>query len=105
KFGGRELTYGADLDVLFIGEDTRAAQSLVAAMTQPSAEGIIASLDARLRPDGEKGPLVAQIAAYESYYRDRAQLWEIHALTRARPVSGPLQDPYVDSVQGIWRSA
>ena len=104
KFGGRELSYGADLDVLFVGEDTRAAQNLIAAMTQPSAEGMITSLDARLRPDGEKGPLVTSIAAYESYYRDRAQLWEIHALTRARPISGPLLEPYREVAFKAWRS-
>ena len=103
KFGGGELSYGADLDVLFVGEETRAAQNLVAAVTQPSSEGTIAAVDARLRPDGEKGPLVAPLAAYESYYRDRAQLWEIHALTRARPISGPLQDAYLEMVQRIWR--
>src|SRR5437016_10113795 len=71
KFGGGELSYGADLDLLFVGEETRAAQNLVAAVTQPSSEGTIAALDARLRPDGEKGPLVAPLAAYEAYYRDR----------------------------------
>src|SRR6266436_4454095 len=103
KFGGGELSYGADLDLLFVGDDIRSAQNLVAATMQPSAEGMIASLDARLRPDGEKGPLVAPLAAYESYYRQRAQLWEIHALTRARPISGPLQDAYLDTVQRIWR--
>jgi glutamate-ammonia-ligase adenylyltransferase len=43
------------------------------------------------------------LAAYESYYRERAHLWEIHALTRARPISGPLQDDYLDVVQLIWR--
>src|SRR5213595_138094 len=103
KFGGGELSYGADLDLLFVGDDTRSAQNLVAATMQPSAEGMIASLDARLRPDGEKGPLVAPLAAYESYYRQRAHLWEIHALTRARPITGPLQDAYLDIVQRIWR--
>ena len=103
KFGGGELSYGADLDVLFVGEETRAAQNLVAAVTQPSSEGTIAAVDARLRPDGEKGPLVAPLAAYESYYRERAQLWEIHALTRARPISGQLQDAYLEMVQRIWR--
>ncbi len=103
KFGGGELSYGADLDVLFVGEEPRAAQNLVAAVTQPSSEGTIAAVDARLRPDGEKGPLVAPLAAYESYYRDRAQLWEIHALTRARPISGQLQDAYLEMVQRIWR--
>ena len=103
KFGGREINYGADLDLLFVGEDTRAAQNLVTAVAQPSSEGTIAAVDARLRPDGEKGPLVAPLAACESYYRERAQLWEIHALTRARSISGPLKDDYIDIVQKIWR--
>jgi len=102
KFGGRELNYGADLDVIFIGEDTRAAQSLITSATQPTAEGTIASLDARLRPDGEKGPLVASLDAYASYYRERAQVWEIQALTRARPISGPSQSDYKEIAQSIW---
>jgi glutamate-ammonia-ligase adenylyltransferase len=46
--------------------------------------------DARLRPDGEKGLLVNTLAAYGNYYRQRAQLWEIQALTRTRPVAGNL---------------
>src|SRR5713101_2048951 len=103
KFGGREMSYGADVDLLFVGQDTRAAQNLLTAVTQPSSEGTIAAVDARLRPDGDKGPLVAPLAACESYYRERAQLWEIHALTRARSISGPLKDNYVDIVQKIWR--
>ena len=103
KFGGREMNYGADLDLLFVGNDAREAQNLVTAVMQPSSEGTIAAVDARLRPDGEKGPLVASLAAYESYYRERAQLWEIHALTRARPIGGPLKDDYIDIVQKIWR--
>jgi glutamate-ammonia-ligase adenylyltransferase len=105
KFGGREISYGADLDVLFVGEDTRAAQNLVVAMAQPSAEGNLPVLDARLRPDGEKGPLVCSLAAYESYYQRRAQLWELHALTRARSVTGPLQDQFIDMAQRCWREA
>jgi glutamate-ammonia-ligase adenylyltransferase len=105
KFGGRELNYGADLDVLFVGDDIRAAQNLLVAMAQSSAEGSISILDARLRPDGEKGPLISPLAGYETYYRQRAQLWEIQALTRARPIIGPQQQPYIDLVQTIWREA
>jgi [glutamine synthetase] adenylyltransferase / [glutamine synthetase]-adenylyl-L-tyrosine phosphorylase len=105
KFGGREINYGADLDVLFVGDDVRAAQNLMVAMAQVSAEGSIATLDARLRPDGEKGPLVCSLDAYKSYYEERAQLWEIHALSRARPISGPLQQPYIDVAREIWRTA
>jgi glutamate-ammonia-ligase adenylyltransferase len=105
KFGGRELNYGADLDVLFVGDDIRASQNLMVAMAQSSAEGNISVLDARLRPDGEKGPLISPLDGYETYYRQRAQPWEIQALTRARPIAGPLQQPYIDMVQNIWREA
>src|SRR5437899_4924347 len=34
KFGGREISYGTDLDVVFVGENNRTAQSLIAAMAQ-----------------------------------------------------------------------
>src|SRR5260370_15059325 len=102
KFGGREINYGADLDLLFVGKDTRAAENLVRAVAQASREGTIAAVAARVRPDGEKGPLVAPLAACESYYRERAQLWEIHALTRARPLSGLLKDDYINIAQRIW---
>jgi glutamate-ammonia-ligase adenylyltransferase len=61
KFGGRELGYGADLDILFVGLEQRSAQNLVANFAQTSGEGRLGSLDARLRPDGEKGPLVASL--------------------------------------------
>jgi glutamate-ammonia-ligase adenylyltransferase len=44
--------------------------------------------DARLRPDGEKGLLVNTLDAFEEYYRRRAALWEIQALTRTRFVAG-----------------
>jgi glutamate-ammonia-ligase adenylyltransferase len=105
KFGGREISYGADLDVLFVGEDTRAAQNLVVAMAQPSAEGNLPALDARLRPDGEKGPLVCSLDSYRLYYEQRAQLWEIHALTRARAIASAHQSQFLEIAQRVWRTA
>src|SRR5436189_296114 len=105
KFGGREISYGADLDVLFVGDDTRAAQNLVIAMAQPTAEGNIWALDARLRPEGEKGPLVCSLETYQSYYANRVQPWELQALTRARTVSGPLQNEFTQIAKRAWRRA
>jgi glutamate-ammonia-ligase adenylyltransferase len=105
KFGGAEIGYGADLDVLFVGDDIRAAQNLVVTMAQPTAEGSIATLDARLRPEGEKGNLAGPLTTYEAYYETRAQLWEVQALTRARPVAGPLQDQFMDLAKRVWRKA
>src|SRR5437870_11840039 len=105
KFGGREISYGADLDVLFVGDETRAAQNLVIAMAQPTAEGNIWALDARLRPEGEKGPLVCSLETYQSYYANRVQPWELQALTRARTVSGPLQNEFMEIAKRVWRDA
>jgi glutamate-ammonia-ligase adenylyltransferase len=105
KFGGHEITYGADLDVLFVGENTQVAQKLMVAMGRPSPEGSISPLDARLRPDGEKGPLVCSLGTYESYYANRAQLWELQAVTRARGICGPLQAEFETMAQRLWREA
>jgi [glutamine synthetase] adenylyltransferase / [glutamine synthetase]-adenylyl-L-tyrosine phosphorylase len=105
KFGGRELTYGADLDVLFVGDDNRAAQKLMIAMAQPTTEGNIWAIDARLRPEGEKGPLVCSVETYQSYYEQRAQLWEMHALSRARSVSGSAGNRFIEIAQNYWRKA
>jgi glutamate-ammonia-ligase adenylyltransferase len=105
KFGGREISYGADLDVLFVGDYVRSAQNLVVAMAQPTAEGNIWVLDARLRPEGEKGPLVCSLETYQSYYAGRAQPWELQALTRARAVTGPLQSEFIEMAKHAWRAA
>src|SRR5213596_1558930 len=102
KFGGRELTYASDLDLMFVGDDFRAAQHLITVLSIPSPEGVIASVDARLRPEGEKGPLVGSLATFEAYYRDRAQFWEIQSLTRARPVAGPNQETFRAIAHAAW---
>ena len=105
KFGGRHISYGADLDVLFVGDDIRSAQNLVVTMAQPTAEGNIWLLDARLRPEGEKGPLVCSVETYQSYYANRAQHWELQALTRGRAVTGPLQGEFIEIAKRAWRHA
>ena len=105
KFGGREIAYGADLDVLFVGDESRDAQKLLSVMAQPSAEGNLSRVDARLRPEGEKGPLVCSLATYQLYYAARAHLWELQALTRARPVTGPLQNEFMAIAQNAWHKA
>ena len=105
KFGGRDIGYGADLDVVFVGEENRAAQNLLSIMAQPTAEGNIWALDTRLRPEGENGPLVCSLQTYQSYYANRAQLWEMQALTRARAISGPLKSEFMELAKAAWRRA
>lgn len=97
KSGGREIGYGADLDVLFVAEggtaDTearvKAAAGLIDFMGRHTSAGRLFALDARLRPYGADGPLVTDLDALSSYYRDTAQLWERQALVKARVLLGP----------------
>jgi glutamate-ammonia-ligase adenylyltransferase len=105
KFGGCELSYGADLDVAFVGENTRAAQELLVEMGKATGQGSIAAVDARLRPDGEKGTLICSLGTFETYYATRAQLWEVQALTRARAVCGVDGAPFIELAQRTWRAA
>ena len=105
KFGGRDIGYGADLDVVFVGRENRAGQNLISAMAQPTAEGNIWALDTRLRPEGENGPLVCSLQTYQSYYENRAQLWEMQALTRARAISGPQKNQFMELAKSAWLRA
>ncbi len=96
KLGGCEIDYGSDLDILFVTDAParalpklqRLAVEVMELLSRRTEQGMVFHTDARLRPDGEKGLLVNTLAAYEEYYRQRAQLWEIQALTRTRPVAG-----------------
>ncbi|GAA3065681.1 bifunctional [glutamine synthetase] adenylyltransferase/[glutamine synthetase]-adenylyl-L-tyrosine phosphorylase [Streptomyces glomeratus] len=100
RFGGHELGYGSDADVLFVhepreGVDEReagqAANKVVAEMRRllqlPSTDPPLL-IDAGLRPEGKSGPLVRTLASYEAYYRRWSLVWESHALLRAEPVAG-----------------
>lgn len=96
KLGGREINYGSDLDLVFVTTaDTkklpqlqRLAVEFLELLTSRTEQGLVYHIDTRLRPDGEKGLLVNTIGACDEYYRRRAGLWEIQALTRVRAVAG-----------------
>jgi glutamate-ammonia-ligase adenylyltransferase len=100
RFGGRELSYASDADVLFVhdplqGADEReaseAAHAVVGEMRRllsvPSPDPPLV-VDADLRPEGRQGPLVRSLASYAAYYDRWAHVWESQALLRADPVAG-----------------
>jgi glutamate-ammonia-ligase adenylyltransferase len=107
KLGSRELTAGSDVDLILLydhdasaeesdGEKplapshyfARLTQRLIAAVSAPTAEGVLYELDLRLRPSGNKGPVATHIDAFRKYQRTDAWTWEHMALTRARAVAG-----------------
>jgi glutamate-ammonia-ligase adenylyltransferase len=63
-------------------------QRLIAAVSAPTAEGVLYELDLRLRPSGNKGPVATHIDAFRKYQRSEAWTWEQMALARARTVAG-----------------
>ncbi|MEU7553908.1 bifunctional [glutamine synthetase] adenylyltransferase/[glutamine synthetase]-adenylyl-L-tyrosine phosphorylase [Streptomyces sp. NPDC044571] len=102
RFGGHELGYGSDADVLFVHEPregvdeqeaAKAAQTVIAEMRRllqlPTADPPLL-IDADLRPEGRSGPLVRTLSSYAAYYRRWALTWESQALLRAEPVAGDL---------------
>ncbi|MGI5354875.1 bifunctional [glutamine synthetase] adenylyltransferase/[glutamine synthetase]-adenylyl-L-tyrosine phosphorylase [Streptomyces sp. CA-252508] len=100
RFGGHELGYGSDADVLFVHEPregvdeqeaARAANAVVAEMRRllqlPTADPPLL-IDADLRPEGKSGPLVRTLKSYAAYYRRWSLGWESQALLRAEPMAG-----------------
>ncbi|VAX27433.1 Glutamate-ammonia-ligase adenylyltransferase [hydrothermal vent metagenome] len=94
KLGGRELTFGSDLDIIFLSDipdGVRTAESVIKTLTTYTDKGMLYNVDVRLRPDGSKGALVKDLAGYRNYYLRSAHPWELQALLRARPVAGDMR--------------
>ncbi len=122
RYGGFELGYGSDADVMFVhdplpGADPQLAASMAQAVANDvrrllSAHGRDPALevDADLRPEGRQGPLVRTLDSYAAYYGKWSAVWEAQALLRACPLVGDadlrvrfeaLIDPLRFSEQGL----
>jgi len=107
KLGGLELSYGSDLDIVFLHDSggkqqvtdgaepldnsmffNRLVRRIVHFLTSQTGSGTMYEIDMRLRPDGQSGLLVTSVDAFERYQQDNAWTWEHQALLRARPVAG-----------------
>src|SRR3990172_5610737 len=104
KLGGEEITYGSDLDIVFLysgeGETdgkhsisnheyfSHLSSKIISALTSITREGTVFKVDVRLRPSGSKGPLCQSIDAFRSYMKEHVDIWELQSLTRARVIAG-----------------
>src|ERR1700675_1713418 len=100
KFGGTELNYSSDIDVVFFYGDegnlnarlsyreffTRLAESIIRIFSA-TADPLF-RIDVRLRPEGTSGPLVRSLNSMENYYAGYGETWERMALIKARGVAG-----------------
>ncbi|HWG98338.1 MAG TPA: bifunctional [glutamine synthetase] adenylyltransferase/[glutamine synthetase]-adenylyl-L-tyrosine phosphorylase [Pilimelia sp.] len=110
KCGGGELNYVSDVDVVFVAAtdaDLPAATRVAARVIEVG--GLVAwPVDAALRPEGSRGPLVRTVASYLAYYRRWARTWEFQALLKARPAAGDreLAQRWLAAVDPfVWQAA
>jgi [glutamine synthetase] adenylyltransferase / [glutamine synthetase]-adenylyl-L-tyrosine phosphorylase len=100
RFGGHELSYGSDADVMFVheplegadpGEAGNAARDVVNELRRllalPGSDPAL-DVDVGLRPEGKQGPLVRSLDSYAAYYAKWSAVWEAQALLRAEAMVG-----------------
>ena len=102
RLGSRELTFGSDLDLMFLYDGevqitsdisldltayyNRLAQRIIGQLHARTGLGRLYEVDTRLRPFGKDGPVAVSTTAFEKYYQESAWVFERLALTRARIV-------------------
>ncbi len=106
KWGGRELTYHSDLDMIFLslggGESfNTSVVNLVRALSSVTGEGTLFKVDLRLRPHGSHGEMIHPLKDFLRYMEKSAQLWERQAMVKVRPIVGEpsLLKEAVDAIQ------
>lgn len=96
RFGGRELGFGSDIDLVAVargrghsvGPVSPASRIITELRSLVSDPRFPVDLDFDLRPEGKNGPLVRSIESYRSYYERWSVTWEAQALLRARHAAG-----------------
>ena len=107
KLGGCELNVSSDVDLVFLhatdGETpgpravshhehfAAAGRTVIALLSEVTAEGQAFRVDMRLRPFGDSGPLVTSLSALEDYFVGHARPWERYAWLKARVIAGPAE--------------
>ena len=107
RFGGAELSYGSDLDLLFVYDGTtpgdfevaeRLGENLVRFLAGTSPPTRLYPVDLALRPEGKDGPLARSLDGYRAYYERWAQTG--NARRWCEPVPWPATDRWPSA---SWR--
>jgi glutamate-ammonia-ligase adenylyltransferase len=106
RLGSGGVDYGSDLDIIIIYDSSvpspiksltqdeayaRLGELMIAALSSVTREGYLYRVDLRLRPDGNKGPLVSAAQSFLDYLKERASVWEWLAYVKVRAVAGDLE--------------
>ncbi|MEP6962936.1 MAG: glutamine-synthetase adenylyltransferase, partial [Acidobacteriota bacterium] len=97
RLGMREFDLGSDADLTFVLADSdvselvywmHVAKRIVQLIGSYTGEGILFTVDTRLRPNGAAGLLVQPELAVLDYFIDTAEAWESITYLKARTVAG-----------------
>jgi glutamate-ammonia-ligase adenylyltransferase len=116
KFGGQELNFSSDIDIICLyssdsgeteGVDdgnggrsgvislhaffVRLSEMIAKAISHVTDDGFVFRVDLGLRPEGKGGDLAISLRSAEVYYELWGQSWERSAMLKARPVAGSLE--------------
>ena len=115
RLGMREFDLASDADLVFVIPDsdageipfwTSAAERLIHAVSAYTGDGVMFTVDARLRPNGREGALVQTEGAFREYFAHHAEAWEGISYMKARAVAGDLEraTQFLTELQEIdWR--
>lgn len=121
KLGGGELNVSSDIDLIFVYEDegmtaggerrpiachdyfTRLARRLMGTLAERTEDGYVFRVDARLRPNGDSGPLVCSLPMLEEYFYVQGREWERYAWIKGRLLQP--QTPGADAAEPTARLA
>jgi len=115
RLGMREFDLGSDADLIFVVPNreaaeleywTKVAEKIIDVLTSYTGEGVIFSVDTRLRPNGREGALVQTEQAYKSYFESRAEAWEGMAFMKSHAVAGDINraTDFLNELQELdWR--
>ena len=110
RMAGYEMTFGSDLDLIFLYEDlsgdqgyalSRKIRLLLRHLATASSAGNLYDIDMRLRPHGTSGALLTTVESFLQHHMADREIWERQVMTRCRPIidQGELGTTTLDAIR------
>jgi len=100
RLGMREFDLASDADLVFVIPDedapemrfwTTVAERMIHVISAYTGDGVLFTVDTRLRPNGRDGALVQTESNYKEYLTNHAEAWEGIAYMKSRTIAGDLE--------------
>jgi glutamate-ammonia-ligase adenylyltransferase len=95
RMAGEEMTFGSDLDLIFLYDDmsnedyeimARKVKLLLRSLSAVSSVGSLYEVDMRLRPHGTSGALLTSAKSFVEYHQENREVWERQMMTRCKVI-------------------